>query len=121
MKKNKLLDALKEDLKKFGWFLLAFYIFFQIWYFKDSPLNVLKIVFAQIYLFILPGFILMFYFRDKIEFIYRLLIGIALGYSASILLTIYLNVIIRTNIVYLYWISPLVLMVLGLVLFIKKK
>jgi len=121
LKKSDLIDVLKKELKNLGWFIVILYIFLQAWHFKDSPFNVLKVIFAQLYLFILPGFMLMLYFRDEIEFIYRLLIGIALGYSASILLTIYLNVAFRVNIGYLYWISPLILIAFGLFIFIKKK
>ena len=105
---------LHSELKKFGWFVVVFYLFFQIWYFKDSPINVLKIVFAQLYLFILPGFMLMLYYRNKIEFMHRLIMGIALGYSASIILTIFIAVVIKINIVYYYWISPLIIIILGL-------
>lgn len=110
---------LVSELKKFGWFALVFYLFFQLWYFKDSPVNVIKIVFAQLYLFIFPGFMLMLFYKNRIDLVHRLLIGSALGYAASLILTIFIAVILKINIVYYYWISPLIIIILGVYGFSK--
>ncbi|HME86813.1 MAG TPA: hypothetical protein VKE88_00160, partial [Candidatus Nanoarchaeia archaeon] len=55
------------ELNKLGWVALGLYLFFQVLYFKDDLVNVVKITAAQLYLFILPGFALMFQFRKKID------------------------------------------------------
>ena len=113
-------NELKEEFKMLGWSLLALYAFFQIWYVHESPFIVAKIIIAQAYLFIVPGFILMLYFKDSIEFIFRLLTGVVLGYSASILVTIYLNVFLQTNISNYYWMSPLIVSGVGLFIAYRK-
>lgn len=110
-----------EEGKKFGIFVIILYAFFQIFYWKDNVWNIMLMIIGQLYLFIIPGFVLMLYFRDKISFIYRLLMGIGLGYSSNILVTYYLNLLIKVNISKFYYFIPLVLMAIGIVLLLIKK
>lgn len=118
--KTKIKEELKNEFKKLGLVLIAMYLFLQVWYHKENPFVVARLVLAHAYLFIIPGFSLLLYLKDEISFTSRFLIGIALGYSASLLLTIYINLAVRTNISSYYWISPILLTILGVYLFIKQ-
>lgn len=116
MNKESLFQLIKKESAKLGLFILLLYLFFQIFYIKEGIFNVIKIIIAQAYLFIIPGFAVMLCFRHKISFIYRLLIGIGLGYSLNILIVYYVNIIIKVNIGKFYWIIPLLIISLGLIL-----
>lgn len=116
LKPDSLVKMIKEESKKFLFCVFVLYLIFQIYYYKDNPFNVIKIIIAQVYLFILPGFIIMLYFQDKINFIYRMIIGIGIGYSLNIIITYYINLIIKVNIGKFYWITPILMIILGCIL-----
>lgn len=120
MNQESLMQMLKEEFIKFSAVVIGLFIFFKIFYLNESMIIVAKIIAAQTYLFILPGFVIMLYFRDNISFIYRLLIGIGLGYSLNTLITYYINIIIKVNIGRFYWIVPLVIVIAGTALFLIK-
>jgi len=111
----------KEEFIKFSIVIIGVFIFFKIFYFNESLIIVTKIIVAQTYLFILPGFVIMLYFQDKINFIYRFLISVGLGYSLNLLITYYINIIIKVNIGRFYWITPLIILISGIILLLRKK
>ncbi|MBI2574524.1 hypothetical protein HYV82_01425, partial [Candidatus Woesearchaeota archaeon] len=62
--------------------LLAFAIItamFQIIFIKESIITAGRTVAALFWLFVLPGFALMHYWHDKLDFLERLIIGTVLG------------------------------------------
>ena len=120
LNQESLMQMLKEEFIKFGAVVIGLFIFFKIFYFNESLIIVAKIIIAQTYLFIWPGFVIMLCFKDKISFIYRLLIGIGLGYSLNILITYYVNIIIKVNIGRFYWVIPLIMVIAGIALFLIK-
>lgn len=59
----------KDDAMKLGILFASLFGIFQIAFFKESVFVNLRIVFALFYLFIIPGFILMLYWREKLGFV----------------------------------------------------
>ena len=113
-------SKIKELLKEFNIILILFvifYLFFQIHYFKESPVVVLKMTIAHFYLFIVPGYALMLFLSEKLNKIVRLIIGLGIGYGVQPLLLYSINIITKTNIMkYNLYLSGL-LIILGLVLY----
>jgi len=72
-------NLLKKDLKKIGIVLLVSIIILKILFYKENLWVILKLVLSFLWLIILPGFSLMYYWGEKLNFIERLLIGIVLG------------------------------------------
>jgi len=121
LKKESLFQILKNEGGKFGAAVFILFLFLQIFYYKENTYNIIKILFGHLFLFILPGFIIMLYFRDKINFVYRLFIGIGLGFSLNILIVYYINIIIKINIGKFYIFVPIIIIILGFILIWKKE
>lgn len=72
-----------ETLKKEGLYILLTFliaaIIFQIIFIKENTLAVVRTVAALFWLFALPGFALMYYWHEKLDFLERLIIGTVLG------------------------------------------
>lgn len=116
--KNK---SLLNDFKIIAIAFIVMYIFFQIHYYKESPLVLLKTVLAHFYLFIIPGYSVCLVFNDKMNQIERLIIGAGIGYGLQTFLLYLINFIIRRNIMnYNLYVSG-ALILLGIALFYKKK
>ncbi|MBI2142485.1 hypothetical protein HYU15_03290, partial [Candidatus Woesearchaeota archaeon] len=73
----------RESIKKEAlYLLLAFAIItaiFQLIFIKESIITAGRTVAAFFWLFILPGFALMYHWHDKLDFLERLIIGTVLG------------------------------------------
>lgn len=106
-------NELKKEIKTIGMIFVIAYVFFQIHYFKESPINVLRLVFAHFYLFILPGYSLMLYYFNKIQFAYRFFIGLMLGYGTVSMLSYFITLIFHINLKEYYLFVPIALVFIG--------
>ncbi len=70
---------LKDDLIRLAVFFAACLVIFKLIFFREDIPVVFLVVGGFFYTFILPGFALMYYFNDSLDFLERLIIGIALG------------------------------------------
>jgi len=78
--KNQELSALnKKDLTNLGILLIITIIIFQILFIKSGLFSVIRVVFAIFWLFVIPGFFLMGYW--KLDFLSRVVFGTVLGYA----------------------------------------
>jgi len=114
------MKEIKSELKKIGIIFIIAYIFFQIHYYKESPLVVLRLLLAHFYLFIIPGYCLMLYYFKKIEFIYRFFIGVGLGYALQSLLAFFITLIFNLNLKTYYLVTPIILIIIGIYLARKE-
>lgn len=73
------IDKIKKELISLFIAFLIGIIIFKIVFYKDSLLNVLKLVASIFWLFLLPGYALMFYWEEKLDFVERFIIALALG------------------------------------------
>jgi len=111
----------KNELKKIIFFVVIFFAALKAYYWKESLFVVIKLWFAHLYMFILPGYALMLCYRKKIEFIYRLFIGTGLGFALQGLLTYLPSYIFNINILSIYKFTPLIIYAAaGLLLWRKK-
>lgn len=68
-----------QELKKIGIVLVTLIILSKLIFFKEDFLVVIKFWFTMFWSFVLPGFLIMTIFREKFDFIERLIIGSVLG------------------------------------------
>ena len=113
-------NAIKDDLKWVGTLFLLALIIFKIVYFKENIIVLLRYAISLFWLFVLPGYFAVFYWHDKLDFIERLVIGIAL--SAAIIggISYYLG-LAGLNIKYHGIILPLIIIGVSGIIMIKKK
>jgi hypothetical protein len=74
---NGLKGQVIKDIKKIGMFFVIGVILFQMVFFRENFLVVLRAVFSLFWIFLIPGFSIMYHWREKIDFFERIAIGIA--------------------------------------------
>ena len=124
---KKVFNLTKERIDKINkelvYLLIAFLIsivIFKAVFYKESFLNVLKMVASLFWLFLLPGYSIMLYWDEKLDFLERLIVGIALGIALVGTLSYYIG-LIGLNIKFHAIILPLLLILIGVVLSLRKK
>ena len=102
------LNKLPEEYKKlvFSFFIIC--LLFRIIFFNEGIINILKIVGGFYWLFIIPGFNIMFSWMNNYDFKIRLLIGTALGISLYGVLSFYIG-LFGLNIKYHIFLIPSVI------------
>lgn len=112
-------DVKKEMLYIFI-LLLIETISLKIIFYKESFLITLKLALSFFWLFIFPGFMLMYLFVENLDFIERTIAGIALGMAFFGVLGYNLGVL-GLLIKHQIWILPIIGIGIGIFALIKKK
>ena len=103
-----------------GLLFLVALIIFKIIFFKENLLVLLGFVASLFWLFVLPGYVIMIYWREKLEFMERFVIGVALAAAIIAIFSYYLG-LIGINIKYHGIIMPLALIIIGAVTNLRKQ
>ncbi len=90
---SKLIDELKNELKLLAAAFVAVIIILKIAYYKESLLVVVRTAAALFWLFMLPGYAMMLYWREKLGFVERIIAGTAAAMAASGIAGYYLGLI----------------------------
>ncbi len=93
---------------------------FKVLFYKESILVVIRTVLAITWLFVLPGFLALYYWHDKLEFTERLIAGAALSTALVAIPSYYLG-LLGLNIKYHGIILPLAIIVVGVLILMRKK
>ena len=116
---KELVDKLKKEaICILALFALGIIIFKAIFY-KEQLVVVIKFLSGFFWLFVLPGFSLMYYWHNKLDFTERFLIGIATSMALVGIISYHLGVI-GLHVVYHALVIPSILLVLGSVVIWKK-
>ena len=107
----------KEAINLLVLFLLLLLIF-KIVYLKENAIIILRTVLSIFWIFIIPGFYLMYYWHQKLDFVERLVIGIGLS-AALIGISSYYLGLIGINIKYHTIILPSLMLGFAFFLIIK--
>ena len=86
----------------------------------ESFLIVLRTVFAFFWMFILPGFYLMYYWHEKLSFLERFIVGIAVSASVIGISSYYLG-LAGLNIKYHGILLPILFLIIDFILIWKNK
>ena len=117
--KKELFNIIIKELKYIGILFLVVLIIFKIAFFNERFLILFRNVLSLFWLFALPGYFLMLYWKETLEFIERFVIGIALAAAIIGIFSYYLG-LLGLNIKYHAIVLPLILILLGLVINFKK-
>lgn len=104
--------------REMGYLLLIFLyaiILLKITFYKEAFSFILTFTAKLFYLFMLPGYVLLLYKKEKVDFAIRLVIGISINLGLLLILSYYLG-IIGFHIKYHSLIIPLLLTMIGIVL-----
>ena len=117
--KKEIFDTIKNELKYTGLLILLALIIFKIAFYKENLIIVIRTVLSLFWLFVIPGYFIMLYWKENLGFIERIIIGIAL--SASVVgIFSYYHGIIGLNIKFHAIIFPILLILIGLTINLRK-
>ena len=112
--KKEAFDAIKKELKYIGLLFLVFLVIFRVVFFKENLVVLFRIVLSLFWLFVVPGYFIMLYWREKIDFTERFIIGIVLAAGIIGIISYYLG-LAGLNLKYHAVILPSVLILAGLI------
>ncbi|MBI2541619.1 hypothetical protein HYV80_02845 [Candidatus Woesearchaeota archaeon] len=118
--KKEIFEQIKKEAKYIGMLLLICLVIFKIVFFKENSIVLLRTVLSLFWLFVLPGYSAMLYWREKFEFIERIVVGIALAIGVTGILSYYLG-LGGLNLKYHAALLPLAIIAVGLIAAINKK
>ena len=117
--KKEIFDLIKKELQYLGILLIAALIIFKIAFFKEDIIILLRNVLSLFWLFVLPGYFIMLYWKEKIGFVERFFIGTLLS-AAIIGISGYYIGIAGLNIKFHAMILPLIIIFIGVIINLKK-
>ena|SRR3989338_6383413 len=74
-----IIDKIKKEGLRLCALFIAIIIIFKIAFYKEDFLTVIRAVLSFFWLYLLPGFAIMYYWSDSLDFIERAIMGAALG------------------------------------------
>ncbi|MDP3766160.1 MAG: hypothetical protein Q8R04_06625 [Nanoarchaeota archaeon] len=114
-------NSIKDDLKWVGILFLLALIIFKIVYFKENLIVLLRYAISLFWLFVLPGYFIMLYWREKLDFTERIVVGTASSAAIIGILSYYIG-LMGLNIKYHGILMPIVIIALMmLITTISKK
>jgi len=116
--KKEVSDLLKKELQYIGLLFLLALAIFKVVFFKEDFIVLLRSVLSLFWLFVLPSYFILLYWRENLEFIERFVIGIAVSAGIIGMSSYYLG-LIGLNIKYHIFLLPLALILIGMSI-IKK-
>ena len=118
--KKEAFDALKKEITFLCIIFLALAIILKIVYLKEDLIVVLRMTFSLFWLFLLPGYFLMSYWNNKLDFTERIIIGSGLSAAIIGIFSYYLG-LLGLDMKYHAILLPLGLIGAGLVIMFRKK
>jgi hypothetical protein len=113
-------NEVKRELIYLSILIILEIIIFRIIFNKESFSVILKLAFSLFWLFMLPGFMIMYLFIEKLNFLERIIAGTALGMAFFGVVGYNLGVL-GILIKYQNWILPIVGIIIGITALIKNK
>lgn len=104
-----------EDIKKILILFILSTILMRIIFFKESVMNVIIIASSLYYLFIIPGFFILYFWKNELSFLERFIISFALSLSVLGISGYYFGLLgIKLSI--FAWIAPITIILISLCL-----
>ena len=117
--KKEVFELAKKELKYVGILFLLVLIIFKIAFYKENLVVLFRNVLSLFWLFVLPGYFIMLHWKEKIGFLERFIIGIALSAAIIGIFSYYLG-LIGLNIKYHTILLPLVLILIGIIINLRE-
>lgn len=84
---------IKDEMLQVAILFAVSLVMFKLLFFKEDVLTVIKVVSAFFYTFIIPGYALMFYWNEQLDFLERLIIGTVLGLALFGIMSYYTGLV----------------------------
>lgn len=117
--KKEVFELVKKELQYIGILFLLVLIIFKIAFYKENLIVLFRNVLSLFWLFALPGYFIMLYWKEKLGFLERFIIGIALSAAIIGIFSYYIG-LIGLNIKYHAIVLPLVLILIGIVINLRN-
>ncbi len=116
---QKLITHLKQDAKVLALLFLGATFLFWVAFSKEAFTVVLRTVASLFWLFIFPGFYIMYYWAEQLTFMERFVLGILTSLAITGIAGYYLNVLF-VHIKYYPYVIPLATLIVAAVLIFRK-
>ena len=113
-------DSVKKELQYIGLLFLLALLIFKIAFFKENLIVLFRTVLSLFWLFVLPGYFIMLYWEEKLEFVERFVIGIALTTGMIGIFSYYIG-LLGLNIKYHTVLLPISIIIIGIIAAIYRK
>tara|TARA_Y100000294_G_scaffold51920_2_gene48961 strand:+ start:1655 stop:2011 length:357 start_codon:yes stop_codon:yes gene_type:complete len=117
--KKEVFEDMKKELMYIGLLFIIALVVFKIAFFKEEVTVLLRTVLSLFWLFVLPGYFILLYWKEKLGFMERFIVGIMVS-AAIIGIASYYIGLMGMNIKYHTALLPLVLIIIGIVAAIRK-
>ena len=117
---KEIFNFLKKESVYLGAVFLVLLLILKIVFFKEDFTVLIRYAASLFWLFILPGYFAMLYYREKIEFMERIVIGFAVSAAVIGVFSYYIG-LIGLNIKYHTFLLPLILIIAGIFFASKAK
>ncbi|MBI2135297.1 hypothetical protein HYU09_04870 [Candidatus Woesearchaeota archaeon] len=117
--KKEAFEIIKKEAIYLGLLILLALAIFKIAFFREDLLVLSRTVLSLFWLFVIPGYVIMLYWSEKLGFVERFVIGIFVSASVVGILSYYLG-LIGLNIKYHAVVLPIVLILSGIALNFKR-
>lgn len=111
---------LKDEITKLLIFLVIIIIILKIVFYRQDIVTTTRTALALTWLFVLPGYALMFYWKEKLDFAERIVIGTAAA-AAVISITSYYVGLLGLHVKYHGIVLPVAMLVAAAVILKRKK
>jgi len=118
--RKEVFDLIKKEIKYIGFVFLIALVIFKIAFYKENLIVLLRNILSLFWLFVVPGYCFMLYWHDKLDFVERFIVGIALSAAIIGVFSYYLG-LIGLNIKYHLFLFPVLISLIGLVMVFKKR
>ncbi len=117
--KKEVFELVKKEVQYIGILFLLVLIIFKIAFYKENLIVLFRNVLSLFWLFVLPGYFILLYWKEKLGFVERFIVGIMVS-AAIIGITSYYIGLIGLNIKYHIILLPLILIIIGIAAAIRK-
>jgi len=97
----------KKELIKVGLIYLGLLIVFILTFYKEPVLNLLRITLGIFYLYVLPGYFLTLYYKERLDFFFRTVLGVVLNTAVLLIVSYYLGILGIHLKYHMYFLPPL--------------
>jgi|SRR3989338_5104712 len=114
LKKEVFNDMIRES-KYMGILFLLAIVIFKIAFYKENFIVLLRSVLSLFWLFVLPGYFIMIYWKENLEFIERLIVGIGIAAAIIGVFSYYIS-LMGLNIKFHAIVLPLLIIFTGIII-----
>ena len=117
---KELMEKIRREFSYIGLLLIITVVLFKILFYRGNFLSILRTSVSFFWMFIVPGFSLIYCWHEKLEFIERFIAGVALSAALVGISSYYLG-LIGLHIKYHGILLPIIFLVIAMITIWKKE